>query len=268
MVQERFDLAIQLHGGGDHSNPFIQRLGARLTVGLKAPHAIPLDRWVPYVYFQSEIMRYLEVMALVGATPTVIEPHVVVTEEDLSEAYKIVEDDPRPLIALHPGASDTLRRWAPEKFAQVGDALAAQGARIVITGVKAEQAATAAVIASMQREVSDVTGQLSLNGLTGLLSRCQLVISNDTGPLHLAYALGTPCIGLYWAYNAWTAGEPLRTSHRPLISWRMNCPVCGRDNVSARCEHQVSFIDDIGVDEVMATSDTLLEEMHFFHVTM
>ncbi len=258
MVQERFDLAIQLHGGGGHSNLFVQRLGARLTVGLKAPEALPLDRWVPYVYFQPEIMRYLEVVALVGATPTTIEPHIVVTEEDLSEVYAVVSDDPRPLIALHPGTSDIRRRWSPQKFARVGDALATQGARIVITGVKAEQATTAAVVASMRQKAGDVTGQLSLNGLVGLLSRCQLVISNDTGPLHLAYAIGTSSIGLYWAYNAWTAGEPMRTRHRPLISWRMNCPVCGRDNASKRCEHQVSFIDDIEVEEVIATAQEML----------
>src|SRR5204863_3420730 len=141
----------------------------------KAPDATLLDRWVPYVYFQSEIIRYLEVVALVGAAPTTVEPRVAVTEEDLSEAYEVLSDDPRPLIALHPGASDTRRRWPAQKFAQVGDALATQGARIVITGVEAERAITAAVVASMRQEACDVTGQLSLNGLTGLLSRCQLV---------------------------------------------------------------------------------------------
>ncbi len=59
MREERFDLALQLHGGGGYSNPFVGKLGARVTAGTQAPGAPPLDRTVPYVYFQSEIMRYL-----------------------------------------------------------------------------------------------------------------------------------------------------------------------------------------------------------------
>ena len=70
MRQEHFDLALQIHGGGRYSNPFLLNLGAKVTVGLKTPDAVPLDRWIPYIYFQSEILRYLEVVSLVGAPPT------------------------------------------------------------------------------------------------------------------------------------------------------------------------------------------------------
>src|SRR5256886_2793542 len=90
MARERFDLAIQIHGGGRYSNPFLLRLGARLTVGLKTPDAAPLDRWVPYLYFQSEVLRYLEVVALVGATTRVLEPRIAVTAQDLAEAERVV----------------------------------------------------------------------------------------------------------------------------------------------------------------------------------
>jgi ADP-heptose:LPS heptosyltransferase len=141
MEREHFDLAVQLQGGGGHSNPFVRKLHAKLAVGPKAPDAIALDRWVPYTYFQSEIMRYLEVVSLVGATPTTVEPRIVVTEEDSAEARRVVAEDARPLIVLHPGASDVRRRWSPRKFARLGDALGAQGARVVATGVK-EEAAT------------------------------------------------------------------------------------------------------------------------------
>ncbi|HET7564860.1 MAG TPA: hypothetical protein VFJ96_07685, partial [Gemmatimonadaceae bacterium] len=69
MARETFDLALQVHGGGRYSNPFTRRLGARVTAGLKAHDAEPLDRSTPYVYFQSEISRALDVVALVGAEP-------------------------------------------------------------------------------------------------------------------------------------------------------------------------------------------------------
>ncbi len=86
MTQERFDLALQLHGGGRHSNPFTLRLGARVTAGLCTPDAERLDRWVSYVYYHPEILRYLEVVALVGAGPVSLEPRLAVTDDDLAEA--------------------------------------------------------------------------------------------------------------------------------------------------------------------------------------
>jgi hypothetical protein len=86
MAQERFDLAIQIHGGGRYSNPFLLRLGARMNVGLKTPDAVPLDRWVSYIYYQPEILRYLEVVSLVGAAPIMLESRISVIEEDLLEA--------------------------------------------------------------------------------------------------------------------------------------------------------------------------------------
>src|SRR2546423_7744026 len=144
MNHERFDLAIQLHGGGRYSNPFLLRLGARMTVGLKTPDAAPLDRWVPYLYFQSEVLRYLEVVALVGATTRVLEPRIAVTAQDLAEAERVVPSagDPTsvgsPLVALHPGGADPRRWWPADKFAAVGDALAAAGARGVVTGTREE----------------------------------------------------------------------------------------------------------------------------------
>lgn len=64
MAEEAFDLAIQVHGDGRYSNPFIRRLGARLSIGAKNPDAVPLDLWVPYTTNQSEILRHLEVISL------------------------------------------------------------------------------------------------------------------------------------------------------------------------------------------------------------
>src|SRR5436305_12770626 len=98
MAQERFDLAIQLHGGGRYSNPFLLRLGARMNVGLKTPDAIPLDRWVSYIYYQPEILRYLEVVSLVGAAPIVLESRISIIEEDLLEAQSVVPEKARPLV--------------------------------------------------------------------------------------------------------------------------------------------------------------------------
>ena len=76
MRAEGFDLAVQMHGGGRWSNPLTARLGARCTVGLRAPDAPPLDRTLPYSWYQSELLRYLELVGLVGAPPVTLHPRL------------------------------------------------------------------------------------------------------------------------------------------------------------------------------------------------
>jgi ADP-heptose:LPS heptosyltransferase len=257
-AQEGFDLAFQLHGGGRFSNPFVRRLGARLTIGLKTPDAEPLDRWVPYVYFQPEILRYLEVVSLAGAAPVGIEPRIVVMPADLAEAQRAVPGE-RPLVLLHPGAGDPRRRWAPEKFGQVGDELAARGFQVAVTGTPPEGELVERAVEAMQRPALDLCGQVSLGGLVGLLARARLVVSNDSGPLHLAEAVGTPTVGIYWCGNLINAGPLTRTMHRPLLSWRLDCPVCGRDLIYDPCEHRMSFVDTVPVGEVIGQALDLLQ---------
>ncbi|HET7095591.1 MAG TPA: glycosyltransferase family 9 protein, partial [Thermomicrobiales bacterium] len=150
LSRDRFDLALQFHGGGRNSNPFLLRLGARVTAGLRTPDAAPLDRCLPYVYFQPEIFRYLEAAALVGARPVGFTPRLAVIAGDLAEAEAVVPEDGRPLVALHPGATDPRRRWPPAKFAAVGDRLAASGARVVVTGTSEERPLVDAVRAAMR----------------------------------------------------------------------------------------------------------------------
>jgi len=255
--QERFDLALQLHGGGRHSNPFTARLDARLTAGLRTTDAPPLTRWVPYLYYQSEIARYLEVVALVGAPAVTHEPQITVIDADLHESYAVVPETPAPLVVLHPGANDPRRRWSPAHFAAVGDALAALGAAIIVTGTANEAAIVADTVRAMRAPARDLCGALSLGGLTGLLARCRLVLSNDSGPLHLAGAVGTRTVGIYWCGNMITAGPLTVTRHRTAISWNLLCPVCGTNCIHASCNHRESFVTDVPIAAVQEAAEAL-----------
>jgi ADP-heptose:LPS heptosyltransferase len=250
MRQERFDLALQMHGGGGYSNPFVRRLGARITAGSQAPGATPLDRCVPYVYHQSEYLRYLEIASLVGARTADLEPHLTVTERDLTEAGDVVPEAYSPLVALHPGAGDARRRWPPEKFATVGDVLAEVGACVAVVGIEEDLPLISGVVETMDREALNLCGRLSLSGLAGLLSRCAVVVSNDSGPLHLAAAVGVATVGIYWGPNLINAGPATRARHRPALSWRLNCPVCGDTLFDGSCEHRASVVADVPTDEV------------------
>lgn len=258
MAAERFDLAIQMHGGGRYSNPFTRRLGARLTVGLRAPEAEPLDRWLPYVYWQPEIPRYIELVGLVGAPVVTLEPRLRVLERDLAASRAVAPDSPEPLVVLHPGVTDERRRWPAEKFAAVGDALAAAGCRVAITGTPPEAGIAAKVAARMRAPAINACGRLSLSGLVGLLARAALVVSNDSGPRHLAEAVGVPTVGIYWCGNLLNSGPLTRARHRAVASWRLECPVCGLNCLQAQCKHQVSFVAEVAVSDVVTAAMDLL----------
>ena len=113
------DLGVQLHGGGRNSNPFLLALQPLHTVGSATPDAAPLERTLPYVYYQHEVMRGLEVAGLAGARPAILEPRIQVTERDHAAASAFMSIGDRPLVAVHPGATDPRRRWPPERFAHV-----------------------------------------------------------------------------------------------------------------------------------------------------
>jgi ADP-heptose:LPS heptosyltransferase len=261
MVAEKFDLALQMHGGGRNSNPFLLRLGARVTAGARTPDAPLLDRWIPYIYFQLEYLRYLEIASLVGAIPVELEPKIELTQNDLAESFAVVPENKQPLILIHPGASDPTRYWPIEKFARVADILAQQGYQIAVTGTSFERALVEGVISAMREGETalNLCGKLSLNGLTGLLARSALLISNDTGPAHLAGALGTPVVILYWVSNLITAGPITRLKNRPLVSFKIHCDVCGQDYTKGRCEHDFSLIEPISTQEVLEQAFDLLK---------
>jgi ADP-heptose:LPS heptosyltransferase len=258
MLREHFDLAIQLHGGGRFSNPFVARLGARLSVGCRADDAPALDRWLRYVYFQPEVARCLEVAKLAGAAPVAIEPSIAVTDDDRAQARPYA--DAGPFAVLHPGASAPRRRWPAARFAEVGDALAGKGLRIVVTGTAAELDVVRAVRERMRSPSLDACGRLSLTGLCGLVDAATVVVSNDTGPLHLADAVGTPTVGVFWIGNVINAAPLNRTRHRPIPAFRIHCTVCGAQNTTSRCDHEPSFVDEVGAGEVAAAALDLVAD--------
>jgi ADP-heptose:LPS heptosyltransferase len=262
MRAERFDLAVQLQGGGRHSNPLVRRLGARVTAGSQAPDAPALDRNLRYTLYQPEVLRFLEVVNLVGASPVTLEPRLAVTAADRAQASRVLPDDGRPLVVLHPGATDPRRRWPLERLAAVGAELARKGARLAVVGTAAEANLAARLVGSLEGGATDLAGRLSLGGLAGLLERATLLVGNDSGPRHLAAAVGTATVAVYWAPNLVNVGPLSRARHRAPASWRLDCPVCAADALHGRCGHDASLVADVGVDEVLAEAlDVLTAEL-------
>src|SRR5215218_6480970 len=246
MRAERFDLAVQLQGGGRHSNPFLCRLGARVTAGSRAPDAPALDRTVPYTGHQHEIHRFLEVVSQVGAAPVTLEPRLAVIAADRAEAAAALGGDDRPLVVLHPGANDPRRRWPVERLAVVGTA--------------AEQPLADRLLATLDREAADLAGRLGLGGLAGLLERATVLVGNDSGPRHLAAAVGTATVAVHWGVSLGAYGPLYRARHRAPTSWRLHCPVCGANGLKQDCRffYHASLVADVTVDEVLAEALDLL----------
>ncbi len=269
MQAENFDLAFQFHGGGKNSNPFMLRLGAKKVIGLKSPVAPEVDVSVPYVLYHSEPMRYLEMVALAGAKTLSIEPHWEAVPGDLTELEQVLPDwKNQKLIVIHSGATDMRRRWPAKKFAAVADDLIKSGFTIAITGTDFEKEVIKEVWEniSQKQHAFDLCNQLSLAGMTGLLSVSKLVIANDTGPIHLARALKTPTVGIFWCSNAITGAPFTVMQNRTLISFMVDCPICGQRVISPTaifppkgdCHHQTCFVEEITVKQVLDSAQDLL----------
>jgi ADP-heptose:LPS heptosyltransferase len=248
-----------MHGGGRHSNSLIRGLSARVAAGARTPDAVPLDRWIPYDLYQPNVLRAMEIASLVGADRAPLEPSLEVTESDFEASRQVVPVDGRPLVIVHPGASDSRRRWPAQNFAAVADALVEAGARVVLTGTAGEQPVVDAVKTAARYVLDDACEQLSMPALAGLLARAALVVSNDTGPRHLAAAVGTATVAIYWVGNVLTAGPLARRRHHVVMSWRLDCPVCGRNCIRGGCGHRESFVADVPMRTVRRRALDLLD---------
>jgi len=107
------------------------------------------------------------------------------------------------LIGLQAGSSLKGRRWPASRFAELADLLAERlGARVVLFGVASEAPLAASIMEAMRHRerAIDLTGKTSIDQLMRWLTRVRLLVSNDTGTLHIAAALGKPVVGLYFAH--------------------------------------------------------------------
>lgn len=257
MRERQFDLAVQLHGGGRYSNPFLLRLGARHTVGTRTADAASLERTVPYVYYQHEPLRALEVAGFAGAFPMDLEARLIPADGvDAALPHGLDRISSQPLVVLHPGATDPRRRWPVDRFAELAAACTADGCQVVVVGDESERALAGKIVdLAGPASVTSLAGALDMGGLVAVLARSAVVVGNDSGPRHLAQALGVPTVGIFWAGNVINAGALGRSLHRLHASWITSCPVCGIDVTQVgwtapRCAHDESVVAGVGVREV------------------
>ncbi len=198
------------------------------------------------------------------AAPPSLQPSLHVGEEARSQAEALlrtngVERGSSPLIALNVGATNSRAKcWPAAQYAALGEWLAATyGATIVLIGGPGERSVAASVASQMRptARVVNLAGETSLPALLGVLEACALVVSNDTGPAHIAAALGRPTVTLFGPTNEWeTAPRGARASL--LRAEGIDC---------ARCMHRDCPIDHrcmtrLTVERVREEAARLLQE--------
>ena len=117
-------------------------------------------------------------------------------------------DDGVPTLAISPCSSHALRNWRPERYAAVADHAARRGWRIALLGGRStlERETSDAILAAMQAPALDLVGKDTLKQLPALLERADLLMTPDSGPMHIANAMGTKVLGLHAASNPRRSG--------------------------------------------------------------
>jgi heptosyltransferase-2 len=118
---------------------------------------------------------------------------------DLLRSAGVKADKRKPVVLINPGASyGPAKRWPVERFARLASRLQeTRSAQIVVTGAPGEAPIAAAMASAMERPPVVLAGKTALRGLLGILSQARLFITNDSGPMHMANALGVPVVGLF-----------------------------------------------------------------------
>lgn len=209
------------------------------------------------------VVNHLETLAPLGIDPASVDPSLRLytgPEEDAfaEEAFRDAGLSRKTVIALNTGASNRIKCWNPEHFAELANLLTQRlGAGIVLVGAGFERDLAEKIRAGMTAEPLDLVGKTSLLQLGAVLSRCDLLVSGDTGPLHMATAVGTPVAALFGAIEPLRTG-PVGKGHRVIRHAEVPCVPCnGR---SCTNKTYLECMEKITPDEVFETVTEMLEE--------
>lgn len=172
--------------------------------------------------------RAAQYMVLVGAA--VAEGAALIpgldVPDDVRREFRAKLGGAGRLVGVFPGGNARSRRWEPARFAELVRRLAKRSHRVVVFGGPAERELTARVAGDV---AVDLGGQTDLAQLAAGIASCDLLVTNDTGPLHLAGAVGTPTVSLWGAGDPAVTG-PLGASHRMLRHPELDCVPCTKND--------------------------------------
>jgi len=252
----RFDLAIDF-------TPDERLLGARLVGASRAPWRIGLARAGREIHFtlpgpRARDDRHLvdlhrDLLAALGATGPGSEPSLVVTAPERAAALARLAafGAASPRILVHPGAHEESQRWSPERFAETIARLTERvGAACLLAAGPGEE--------GLARRIADLTpdalalGSLSVRELMAVIAACDLFVGNNSGPLHVAAALGVPTVSVMGPTDP-RRFQP-RGAANDVLRLDLPCSPCQR----GRCWHH-TCLAGLDADPVIAAAVAILE---------
>jgi lipopolysaccharide heptosyltransferase II len=181
-----------------------------------------------------------------------------IASESAFRLLNVSDNAKERIVSIFPGASVAERRWGGEKFGKTAKALSAKGYKVVILGASSEHA-DADIIKQHAAHCMDLTGKTDLKDVAAILKASRLLLTADSGIMHIAYAVGTPTVALFgsgiekkWAPQG--KGNVIINKHLP-------CSPCTRYGYTPRCDENMECIASIGVDEVVETVESVLDKL-------
>ena len=207
-----------------------------------------------------EVTRYLALLSDIGipAEPPQMwlpEPHA----DELSALSALTP--PGPYIVMCAGGKQVQHRWPPDRFAEIGRRLKSRGYDLAAVGSDSERQLSDVVLASAGGGIN-ACGRLSLGGTAKLLTGARLVVTNDTGPMHIAAAAGTPVVAVFSGADLPGRWYPFGENNRVLRTQRA-CPRClFNRSFSDHCVSRIS-LEDVwrSCEQLLDTADVECREL-------
>lgn len=165
--------------------------------------------------------------------------------------------DNKQFIAIFPGASVEERRWGGENFGRTAEILRQKGYHIVILGSFCDSQ-DAETMKKYVHDSIDLTGKTSLREVVGILKQCRLLITADSGLMHLAYAIGTPTVSLFGSgiEKKWA---PPGAQHIVLNN-HLSCSPCTKFGYTPKCEQNIRCLSSISSNSVIESAERILSK--------
>jgi len=209
---------------------------------------------VPALRDRSQVYYYRAMLAGLGLVVSASPDISIRCPEDWASQGRMILGE-GPWFGLSPGATyGSAKRWLPERYAALGDVLCRRNqARVAIVGSAAERPIGEAIARSMSSSPRVLCGKTSLPELLGVISQFRLLVTNDSGPMHVAASLGVPLVAVFGPTN-WRETTPMGTRLR-LVKQDVECSPCMlRDcPIDHRCMRRVS------IEQVLGEAQALLE---------
>jgi lipopolysaccharide heptosyltransferase II len=174
-------------------------------------------------------VNYLETLAPLGISATDLQLELVLDDasrEFARDLFATEGMDDRPVVALNPGATHAVNRWPADRFAELADLITKSlPAKVLVIGGPDDVSLADEIVVRSRSKPPSIAGRTSLLQLGAVLERCCLLVSGDTGPLHMATAVGTKVIALFGAADPERTG-PLGTGHRIVRAPSVACVPC------------------------------------------